>query len=113
MKIGTWEGAALPRALRCPPGLTPRRPATDVEPLCRMTTSWTSSKAVVKCGWTLKGSRSDRSSMSFTARTEDVPLVVELRDGGPLSEIISDGGSGYLRRRGRWSVGRLAGEGGG
>src|SRR5215218_1597971 len=44
---------------------------------------------------------------------EDVPLVVELRDGGPLSEIISDGGSGYLRRRGRWGVGRLAGEGGG
>ena len=31
----TWESAALPRALRCPRrGLTPRRPATDVEPLC-------------------------------------------------------------------------------
>src|SRR3954454_14484006 len=40
---------------------------------------------------------------------EDVPLVVELRDGGPLSEIISDGGSGDLRRRGRSGVGRLAG----
>jgi hypothetical protein len=31
----TWVSAALPRALRCPRrGLTPRRPATDVEPLC-------------------------------------------------------------------------------
>src|SRR3954452_20583710 len=36
MKIWTRAGAALPRALRCPRrGLTPRRPATGVEPLCR------------------------------------------------------------------------------
>ncbi len=35
-EIRTRAGAALPRALHCPRrGLTPRRPATDVEPLCR------------------------------------------------------------------------------
>ena len=35
-EIRTRAGAALPRALRCPRrGLTPRPPATDVEPLCR------------------------------------------------------------------------------
>src|SRR4051794_15571183 len=36
MRIRTRAGAALPRALRCPRrGLTRRRPATGVEPLCR------------------------------------------------------------------------------